>query len=265
MDMYDAFEQMAKTASGQLGNEIDVNAIMNSELNNVVDFGLWQETVEMQKKFNDGVAPGWQLDKKGIKYNYWMAVLDETVEVLGSKHWKWWKDVDKLGTVDWENVQVELIDIFHFVLSIAIQNDSSSIFFSQLINMEMDKHNPNSILKIKPNNYFDSFWEEFLTAVQYRNLSLVVIRLIEYWYKAGGDAELLFKHYRVKSSLNDIRQEFGYSKGKYSKMWLDIDTNTKVEDNVIAWKIARDIPMDSNTTKILYKSLKEYYLRHVAL
>lgn len=263
MDMYDAFNTMANNVSGQLGTQVDVNQVMGAELNNVIDYGLWQETVEIQKRFNDSVAPGWQLDKNHKKYDYWMAILDETVEVLGSKHWKWWKNTDKMGTVDWNNLQVELVDIFHFVLSVAIQNESQHILFSQLVNLEMGR---DKLTAIRDDEFFDKFWDEFLMAVQFKNLPLVAVRLVEYWYRSGGDAAQLFMEYRVKSALNDIRQEFGYgAKNSYIKMWTDNETGAKVEDNVIAWRIAKTLELDADTTKNMKAELKKYYLTHVAI
>lgn len=269
MDMYEAFSHMASSLKGQVGANIDVGQVMNSELNEVVDFNMWLETVEIQKVFNNSVAPGWQLDRGQDKYNYWMAILDETVEVLGSKHWKWWKDKNKMNQVDWDNVKVELVDIFHFVLSIAIQHESQHIIFSQIVNLEMNRLNPDSqkttTPRIQDKDFFKNFWDEFLMAVQYKNLPLVAVRMVEYWYRAGGTAEDLFMHYRIKSALNEVRQEFGYGTSTYAKNWLDVQTGEMVEDNVIAGKLAQGIELNEDTVKNIKESLTKYYLKHVSV
>jgi hypothetical protein len=237
---------------------------MNSELNNVVDYGLWAETVQLQKDFNEGIAPGWQLDKQHHKYDFWMAVLDETVEVLGSRHWKWWKNSNKMGEVDWDNIKVELIDIFHFLLSIAIQQDLDHVLFSHMVSMEISKEE--SPIEIRGDRFFEDFWNDFLMAVQMKILPIACLKLVEFWYKAGGDANELFKEYRIKAALNNIRQEFGYgAANSYEKMWPDVDNGDKAEDNVIAWRLAQDVALNENTTNVITERLRNYYVEHVAI
>jgi hypothetical protein len=258
MDIFDSFSKMSNLVSGQLHQDIDINKVMSEELGGVVDFGLWLETVDIQKKFNNLVAPGWKESPE--KYDFWMAILDETVEVLGSKHWKWWKKDKEVGEIDWNNVQVEIIDLFHFILSVAIQHDSQNILFSQIVNLEMNKETQ----VIRPDDFFSTFWDEFMLAVQNRMLPLAAIRIVEYWYKAGGDAHQLFMEYRIKAALNNIRQEFGYGVN-YQKMWLDTETGQKVEDNVIAKKLAAGVELNTETIKNIEDKLRKYYLLNVAV
>jgi hypothetical protein len=263
MDLFESFSKMTNQINSQINQDIDINKIMDSELQGVVDFKMWMETVELQKEFNNSVAPGWQTDINQDKYDYWMAITDEAVEVLGSKHWKWWKDNTKMGEIDWDNVNVELIDLFLFTISIAIQQDAQHIIFSQLVNMEMNKET----MEIKPEDFFDDFRERFLgIAVANKNLALTAVFLVEFWYKAGGTANQLFMEFRVKSALNKIRQEYGYGKkNSYHKMWLDIDTGKMVEDNVIAAKMATKVDLDDDTISNIYNLLETYYLEHVAI
>ncbi|MEO2160588.1 MAG: dUTPase, partial [bacterium] len=157
MDLFESFGNMKNIVQGQLSQDIDIHKVMASEISGVVDFELWQETVDIQKKFNDLVAAGWnsRTPETSEKFDFWMAILDETVEVLGSRHWKWWKKGKDVGEVDWDNVRVELVDLFHFILSICIQHDSETILFQQLVNMEMNNENQ----KIKDDDFFKDFWD----------------------------------------------------------------------------------------------------------
>jgi len=263
MDLFESFSKMANQVNGQIDEKIDINEIMNTELQGVVDFAMWMETVELQKEFNNSVAPGWQTDVKHLKYDYWMAITDEAIEVLGSKHWKWWKDSSKMGEIDWDNVNVELIDLFLFTMSIAIQQDAQHLIFSQLVNMEMNKET----MVIRPDDFFDDFRERFLgIAVANKNLALAAVFLVEFWFKAGGSAHQLFMEFRVKSALNKIRQEYGYGKkNSYHKMWLDTETGNMVEDNVIAHKLADGVDLDENTISNIFDLLETYYLENVAV
>lgn len=237
-------------------DKASIEDIVGPELNGVINRNLWQETIDIQIGFNDGVAPGW---KESPKYDYWMAILDETVEVLGSKHWKWWKDSDNFGAIDWNNIEVELIDLFLFILSIAIKENSEEVIYVTLASAQMAHENPEIQTPIRDEKFFDDFWEQFLTGVSLKVLPLVVVKWVEFWFRSGGTIEKLLMQFRVKAALNNIRQEFGYGTGKYRKIW------NGVEDNVIAWKLSENITLDENTTDILTESLRGYYLSKVAV
>ena len=61
-----------------------------------IDFDLWEETVKLQDQFNENTVQ----DLKQKKLDWWMAIIDEWNEILNSYNWKWWKDTDKFGEVD---------------------------------------------------------------------------------------------------------------------------------------------------------------------
>jgi dimeric dUTPase (all-alpha-NTP-PPase superfamily) len=249
-----------ETIQSKLPDEINFADAMNKETKDVLDYNVWVETIELQKSFNDSVAPGWQLDVQNKKYDFWMAVLDETIEVMNSKHWKWWKDKEKMGQVDWENVRVEMVDLFHFLLSLAIQNESEHILYMQLLNLELTKEEN---APVKDDDYFEHFHDQFLMGVQMKALPLVLVRWVEFWYRLGANAEDLLREYRVKNALNKVRQKYGYNKGQYHKMWVDSDTNKRVEDNVIAWKLAEKLPLEPGMMEKLEKELSDYYAKYM--
>lgn len=238
----------------QAGENISMEDIMGPELGSILDRNLWQETVEIQKAFNDSVAPGWVEDPK---YDYWMAILDETVEVLNSKHWKWWKDKNKMGQVDWNNIEVELVDLFLFTLSQAIREGQEEVVYVTLASTKAAFEASGG--QVRDAKFFDDFWEQFLMSVSLKTLPLLIVKWAEFWFRSGGSIDRLMMQYRVKAALNDIRQEFGYAKGTYQKIW------NGQEDNVIAWEIAEDVPLDADTTKVLTEKLREYYLENVAI
>ncbi len=210
--------------------------VFRNAMGEMLDIELWLKIVQLQKDFNSRVAPGWEKDTNQEKFNYWMAIMDETVEVLGSKHWKWWKDTDRMNAVDWDNVQVELIDLFHFILSIALQYKMQDTLFMQLAAFEkISKGEGNISISIKDTKFFDDFWQQFLMAVWQKNLALAVVKWTEFFYRSGGTYLTLARDYFIKNALNHIRQEFGYSRGQYSKMWKHpTDPSKIVEDNVVA-------------------------------
>jgi len=263
MDILTAFSRMAADMDKNIDQEIDIDQIMTSELKGIIDYSLWQETIKIQESLNDSVAPGWKEDKEQRKYDFWMAILDETTEVLNSRHWKWWKDSNKMGNVDWDNVRVELIDLFHFILSIAIQHDSSSIIFAQLANLETNK---DRLKEPRDEHFFEDFWQMFLMSLHTKNLPVIAVYWCDFWYRAGGDVNELFMEYRIKAALNKIRQEFGYgAKNTYQKLWVDKDTGAMVEDNVMAWKLAQDVELNKDTVETMTNKLRDYYLENVEI
>ena len=81
----------------------------------------------LQAKFNDRVVPeGMKKYLRGrasqAERNKWLlrnarAIIHEAVELEDSCLWKWWsKDKD----IDLQNIRVEIIDLWHFLLSITM-------------------------------------------------------------------------------------------------------------------------------------------------
>jgi dimeric dUTPase (all-alpha-NTP-PPase superfamily) len=236
----------------------------NEEIGGAVDYHLWAETVKIQKQFNDQVAIGWEADKDQLKFDYWMATLDEVTEVLNSRHWKWWKNPSQMNNVDWDNVIVELVDIFHFMLSMGIQHKSHDMIFTSLVAVEADTNRP----PIKDETFFKDFWEHMIMATYLKSLPLLIVKWVEFWYRAGGNANDLFKEYRLKAALNKVRQEFGYgAKNTYFKMWPSPDNpSIKVEDNVAAKILTKDLTeINNNTINEIESVLQKYYLERVAI
>ena len=75
---------------------------------------------EMQKKLNlrIGIDTGNMNEKQQIEWvlNYCRALSQETAELTDSVPWKWWAKYQKF---DRQNARVEVIDMFHFLISLA--------------------------------------------------------------------------------------------------------------------------------------------------
>ncbi len=70
---------------------------------------LFTQIVSMQFKLNDKIGKEWLIKPN----NNLRAVFIECAELMDSTAWKWWKHQE----MDKENIKVELIDIFHFLIS----------------------------------------------------------------------------------------------------------------------------------------------------
>ncbi|MDR2377778.1 MAG: dUTPase [Puniceicoccales bacterium] len=75
---------------------------------------------ELQRKLTERVLPPDALDseEKRVQWllNYVGALRQEIAELVDSLPWKWWAHYQKF---DLQNARVELVDILHFVISIA--------------------------------------------------------------------------------------------------------------------------------------------------
>lgn len=79
-----------------------------------------EEIFRLQDELNKriGVDTG-ALDEKGKAewvLNYTRALQQETAELIDSVPWKWWAKYQKF---DEQNARVEVVDLFHFLVSLA--------------------------------------------------------------------------------------------------------------------------------------------------
>jgi dimeric dUTPase (all-alpha-NTP-PPase superfamily) len=79
-----------------------------------------RELFRMQKALNerigvrtDGMT---EADKAGWVLNYCRAMSQEIAELTDSVPWKWWA---KYQRYDEQNARVEVVDLFHFLISLA--------------------------------------------------------------------------------------------------------------------------------------------------
>ena len=82
---------------------------------------------EMQEKLNRriGINPDNLGDDEKIEWilNYSRALQQEVSELIDSVPWKWWAKYQKF---DKQNAKVEVVDIMHFLVSIAQVLDMSA-------------------------------------------------------------------------------------------------------------------------------------------
>ena len=80
----------------------------------------FRELFRMQKALNEriGVKTDTMTDEEKTKWllNYCRAMSQELAELTDSVPWKWWAKYQKF---DEQNAKVEVVDLFHFLVSIA--------------------------------------------------------------------------------------------------------------------------------------------------
>jgi dimeric dUTPase (all-alpha-NTP-PPase superfamily) len=176
--------------------------------------------LSLQNSMNSKVNPDWL----NAGYAYLRAAMIESVEGIEHHGWKWWKAQQK----DLPQLQMELVDIWHFALSDIIIGFNGDIQQSAATIAEQLASKRSSVT-------FDGTDYEFTTLQILDNLELMAglcaakrfdvplfIQIVE---QAEMDSDELYRQYVGKNVLNFFRQDNGYKAGTYSKIWNGREDN----------------------------------------
>lgn len=160
--------------------------------------------LELQDSMNTKVNANWQ--SQG--YEWYRAIWVECAELLDHYGWKWWKK----QSPDTEQVALELIDIWHFGLSILLQNGTKPELIVAQIQHQLVIETDEKDFRLD--------LEKFVAAtLGDRQFHIGLFgRLM-----AGIDMSFdqLYRGYVGKNVLNFFRQDHGYKDGSYRKHWHD--------------------------------------------
>jgi len=207
--------------------------------------------LSLQESMNSKVDPDWIK----ARYPYLRAVAIEGSEAIEHHGWKWWKKQDK----DLAQLQMELIDIWHFLLSeILLRHDGdqekalssllgalSKVKEQDVINFDGQKIQVNSCDLV-------SKLELLIATAISRRIELALFGAIMM------DCELswtdLYSQYVGKNVLNMFRQDNGYKEGTYKKIWDGKEDNEHLVDILIS------LDPDKNKFKDqIYSALQKAY------
>ena len=83
---------------------------------------MLKEMFVLQQKLNDETnGKDWEkgYNKHGRIINWRRCIYMECAELIDSFNWKHWKDINIAP--DWDNITIELVDIWHFVMSLGLE------------------------------------------------------------------------------------------------------------------------------------------------
>ena len=173
-----------------------------------------EQMFNLQKNLNNhtnGVMYVDGITNENRQISWYRCIYMEAAEAIDSFNWKHWKGINT--EPDWANVKVELVDIWHFIMS-------------ELIRIK-DENYANKYLKFKPQGDFNA---EVLINTLEKMLNLSVISNIDpkinnirditdLFFIAISQLDIdiveLYKRYVVKNQLNAFRQQNGYKEGSY--------------------------------------------------
>ncbi|MEY4588999.1 MAG: hypothetical protein RL497_1075, partial [Pseudomonadota bacterium] len=186
---------------------------------------------------NAKVHPLWREQN----YPWHRAIWVESAELLEHYGWKWWKK----QTPDHDQVALELVDIWHFGLSIQLQHgmDHASLAGE----LEQGILAPNGPAEF--NQAVEHFVKKVLDSMQFPIAEFAqLMQLSELPFVR------LYSLYVGKNILNFFRQDHGYKEGTYKKIWQGKEDNEHLID--ILGQI--DTQAD-NYSDLIYSALSKAY------
>ena len=187
---------------------------------------------------NTKVHPQWSRQN----FEWYRAVWIECAELMDHQGYKWWKRQDP----DLEQVQLEVIDIWHFGMSALFAHydnvtdiaDAILSAWSTIENQQLTVHQATEELAawcLMHKSFSASHFWQLLVAVEL-------------------DFEQLFVAYVGKNVLNFFRQDNGYKDGSYVKLW------DGKEDNQHLVELTTELDTEADSFRDdLYNALSNRY------
>lgn len=176
--------------------------------------------------------------------------------MIDSFSWKHWKDIAK--EPDWDNLKIEVVDVWHFIMSLAIE-DYVANMRGLLENIAADMAELDAFTTLeytgfgKQKEIIEDVEQLMRDALEPKNVD--ILAMTDHFFKlvklCGLDLQSLYRLYVGKNILNQFRQDHGYKEGTYIKVW------NGEEDNVIMkriWETSGDI-----APEVLYNKMQEVY------
>jgi len=190
------------------------------------------------------------------KFEWYRAAWIECGELMDHLGYKWWKQQH----CDEEQVQLEVVDIWHFALSSYFTQGCSLDQLAKEIAAQIDTSTDLEQLSFSKTNWKDSQRQaikEATEALAEATLSKRIVPVKPFWAllsAVGFDLKSLYVAYVGKNVLNFFRQDHGYKTGEYKKLWQGR------EDNEHLSEIAGQLDSLSESFRDdLYAALEERY------
>ena len=205
--------------------------------------------LSLQNNMNIKVNPEWLT----AGYGYLRAAMVESVEAIDHHGWKWWKAQEK----DLPQLQMELVDIWHFALSASIIDYKGDIeATATALASQLAENTPH--VKFDGQSYSPAGLSlldnlELMTGLcAAKRFSVPLFMQIVTQSEMTG--EELYRQYVGKNVLNFFRQDNGYKAGTYVKTW------DGREDNAHLVEVLDSLDMNApNYADLVYKGLADRY------
>lgn len=168
----------------------------------------------LQDQLNSAINPEW----RKANYPWHRAIMVEGVEALEHYGWKWWKK----QTPDLAQARIELVDIWHFILSMRLESCAGDVGWAAESIDHMFGGAPVAV------NH--STQTKLDTLVNLAALGRVSESAFVGLMKDFGLSwDQLYATYIAKNVLNLFRQDHGYQAGSYRKDWGGMEDNVALD------------------------------------
>jgi dimeric dUTPase (all-alpha-NTP-PPase superfamily) len=206
-----------------------------------------REMLRLQDQVNAKINPAWR--SAGNAFH--RAVLVEAVEAMDHHGWKWWSK----QTPNMAQVRLELVDIWHFALSmVLVRLDGDIPACADAIEAAWNEDSSHEILKPStpaPRTLLERL-ERIAGLAAFGHFSFGTFS------QACADVDLpfarLFREYVAKNVLNHFRQDNGYKAGTYQKLWQGREDNEHLFELLAALDVAPE-----HLANALYDALVKRY------
>jgi dimeric dUTPase (all-alpha-NTP-PPase superfamily) len=196
------------------------------------------QMLQLQQQLNDATnGEEWEkgVTKNGKAINWKRCIYMECAEMIDSFAWKHWKSIARKP--DWENLKIEVVDVWHFVMSEALR-DASINFRGTIDDLALNISQMPSYRALQHGEF---------------HLDPVMKNFFELTKMSGLNLALLYRLYVGKNILNQFRQDHGYKEGTYIKEWGSVEDNVAMKR---IWEENGEISPEE-----LYAELEKRYTR----
>lgn len=215
-----------------------------------------EEMFVLQKTLNDSTnGKNWELgmNKFGKEINWLRCIHMEVAELIDSTPWKHWKNIN--AEPDMNNIHVELVDIWHFLMSYILQETNIpravSLVNTHCIYEASEDVEVKLMVKEAEKLSYISLAIETGNMPSFGGIERFIDQFFRCCKVSGLSFTWLQKIYIGKNCLNKFRQDNGYKEGTYIKEW-----NGR-EDNVVMVELLET--MDDVSFDYLYDKLGDHY------
>lgn len=180
---------------------------------------LTQEQFTEMWKLQDALntktsGPDWQEKRQ----DWDLAIKDEVMEFYNYIGWKWWKEHDATKSPKDMQARLELVDIWHFLLSSIIEFSGDE--------------------PAQEHNYIQVYLNRFGDAPNISDIKILdgsgslyykVVAMCNVILACEWSWQELYAAYIGKVALNNFRQDNGYKEGTYLKFWWNEEDNAHLE------------------------------------
>lgn len=217
--------------------------------------------LQLQQQLNDSTnGEGWEngVTRHGKKINWRRCIYMESAEMIDSFGWKHWKSIAQ--ETDYENLQIEIVDVWHFVMSLLLEFSKGSESIETLAQRmaqtpEYQKLTTDIPLMFGNDDVLMTKIENVmrlsLIPVSAEMVGALIEEFFELAYLGALNATQLYRLYVGKNILNQFRQDHGYKEGTYIKIWNGLEDNAVMKEG---WETNPDMSPEE-----LYQWLKESY------